>query len=270
MGSDVVNSESMNSFLNKADITETGIVSEETLRSVYDAYSHTCARMLTERWATPTAIMNAQLYIWHILNDRHRFLRRIVLGYEKVRMGEPWLREGDMDEVFDEDYHTTGFSRPLRNACNAWETCDQVLDIIQGHQRREMLMLLWRCLVTDLLCYAKKGIADDKEEDKLCRSLEVMAQCWHESLVWELDWILYHASLHPCLAGQLLNGGCHVGELSRRWFPSRQVARTGSTVNLGVHPHSLGKDIRRRTVAQDNIAAEEMTLENAASLYGCT
>lgn len=63
-----------------------------------------------------------------------------------------------------------------------------------------MLSRLWRCLVIDLLCYAKTGIVDDKEEDKLCRSLqEVMAQYWHDGLVWELNWILCHAS---CMLGR--------------------------------------------------------------------
>lgn len=145
---------------------------------MYDAYSHNCARLFTERWATPTGILNAQLYTWHILNDRHRFLRRAVLGYEKVRAGEPRLREGDMDEALEEDYHTTGFSRPLKNACDGRETCDQVLEILHGHRRPEILSLVWRYLVTDPLYYARTGVVDDGEEVKLCRSLqEAMAQC---------------------------------------------------------------------------------------------
>ncbi|KAI1839303.1 hypothetical protein JX266_014486, partial [Neoarthrinium moseri] len=61
VGSDIGNSEVMNSFLNTADITKTGIVTEEALRHVYDAYSYTCARMLTERWHEPTSRMSAQL-----------------------------------------------------------------------------------------------------------------------------------------------------------------------------------------------------------------
>lgn len=35
-----------------------------------------------------------------------------------VSRGEPWLREGAMDEVFGQDYQTTGLSRALRNAYN--------------------------------------------------------------------------------------------------------------------------------------------------------
>lgn len=105
-----------------------------------------------------------------------------------------------MDEVFGQDYQTTGLSRALRNACNGRQTCNQVLGFLQGHQRRDMLSRLRRCLVTDLLCCAKTGIVDDKEEDKLCRSLqEFMAQFSHDGLVWELNWILCHAG---CMLGR--------------------------------------------------------------------
>lgn len=215
----------MNSFLNTADITNTGIVSEETLRKVYDAYSHACARIFTERWNFPTSIMNSLLYEWHILNDRHKFFRRAVLGYEKIRKSKPRLREADMDEVFDEDYHTTGFSRPLKNACNGQETCDQVLEVIQGHPRREILSRLWHCLVTDPLAYAKAGIPDDREEDKLIRAVqELQAECWHEGLVWEIGWISCHASLHAwqvnflmeaAMWGSFLDDGALAGKLDR-------------------------------------------------------
>ena len=129
----------MNSFLNTADITETahGIVSEDVLRTVYDAYSHTCARMLTQRWNTPAAAMSSLLVLWHTHNGRHMFLRRAVLGYEKVRRAGPIMREADMDEAFDVEYHTTGLSQPLDNACNGAETCDHAAEIINGHERRE-------------------------------------------------------------------------------------------------------------------------------------
>ncbi|KAK8102432.1 hypothetical protein PG984_015578 [Apiospora sp. TS-2023a] len=86
VGSDLLNSEVLNSFLNTADLAETGVVTEEGLRRVYDAYAHAGARMFTERWHEPTAKMNAQLYVWHMVNDRHLFLRRAVLGYSRVRL----------------------------------------------------------------------------------------------------------------------------------------------------------------------------------------
>jgi hypothetical protein len=79
VGCDLVNSEVMNSFLNVADIAASGVVSEQALRDIYDAYAATCARMLTQRWHEPVARMCAALYTWHIQNDRHMFLRRVVL-----------------------------------------------------------------------------------------------------------------------------------------------------------------------------------------------
>jgi hypothetical protein len=71
VGCDLHNCEIMNSFLNTADFTDTGIVTEEKLRSIYDAYAHTGARIFVDRWAELFVRMNAQLYKWHILNDRH-------------------------------------------------------------------------------------------------------------------------------------------------------------------------------------------------------
>lgn len=61
VGSDLHNSELVNAFLSTADITDTGIVTEEALRRVYDAYSHTGARMFNDRWAEPTPRMCATL-----------------------------------------------------------------------------------------------------------------------------------------------------------------------------------------------------------------
>ena len=62
VGSDLVNSEVMNSFLNVADIADTGVMSEKVLRRVYDAYAATGARMLTQRWHEPLARMCAAVY----------------------------------------------------------------------------------------------------------------------------------------------------------------------------------------------------------------
>lgn len=50
IGCDLVNSEVMNSFSNVSDITDTSIVSEDVLRTVYDAYAASGASMLTQRW----------------------------------------------------------------------------------------------------------------------------------------------------------------------------------------------------------------------------
>lgn len=114
LGSDLLNFEVVNSFINTADISSTGIISECALRRIYDAYAATGARLLMQRWREPVARMCAALYTWHIQNDRHMVLRRAVLGWEKARK-EPARpqREGNVDEVLDEAYHTTGIFRPL-------------------------------------------------------------------------------------------------------------------------------------------------------------
>ncbi|EQL02255.1 hypothetical protein OCS_02039 [Ophiocordyceps sinensis CO18] len=225
VGSDLNNSEVMNSFLNTSDITDSCIITKEALRRVYDAYSHTCARILTDRWTTPTAIMNSVLYIWHIHNDRHSFLRRIVLGYAKTRRTAPDQREGDMDEVFDSRFHTTGFSRPLKNPCDGRETCDQATKIIKGHCQSKLLGELWRYLVIGPLQYARDGIIDEQAEQELEVCLqEVMAQCWHNGLVREITWLLCHASHHAwqvnflmeaAMFGSLLDDGALAGKLDR-------------------------------------------------------
>lgn len=159
----------MNSFLNTADITETagGVVCEDVLRTVYDAYSHTCARMLTQRWNTPAAAMSSLLVVWHMHNGRHMFLRRAVLGYCMVCRDGPIMREADLDEDFDDGYHTTGFIRTLENACNAAETCDQAAEVIGGHERHEMLQRLWDLLVTRPLAYVRAGVVDSEREVQL-------------------------------------------------------------------------------------------------------
>lgn len=205
-------------------------MSQDALRTVYDAYSHTCGRLLTERWVTPTAVMNAVLYTWHMRNDRHMFLRRAVLGYEKVRRAGPILRGADLDEAFDDDYHTTGISRPLENVCDGAETCDQAVDIINGHVRREMLQLLWRLLVTDPLAYAKAGVVDPKREEELGHDLhQAMAQCWNSGLIHEMSWLVCHASFHSwrvnflmeaAMWGSFLDDGTLTGKLDRS-SPSR-------------------------------------------------
>ncbi|KAL9116204.1 MAG: hypothetical protein Q9227_000575 [Pyrenula ochraceoflavens] len=227
VGGDLVNSEIMNSFLNTADITETGVVTEERLRRVYDAYAHTGARMLTERWAEPTARMCAALYTWHIQNDRNMFLRRAILGWPKVRKGGRSAddqREADFDEAFDERYHTTGFSRPLRNACNGEDTCD-VVDRFLANTKSSLLPQLWEALVIDPLRYVRKGTVDRGIEERMEESLRIlMVSVYSEGLVLEMVWLIAHANHHAwqvnrlfeaAMFGSLLDSGALVGKLDR-------------------------------------------------------
>lgn len=226
VGSDLANSEVMNSFLNTGDITGTGVVTEAALRRVYDAHSHTSARCLTERWSTPTAIVNGQVYVWLMRNDRHFFLRRAVLGYAKARTTWPDQREGDMDEVFDAQYHTTGFSRPLKGACDARDTCDLVAKVVDGHPTASKLLAqLWWRLAIGPLEYARAGMVDARREEELgVRLQETMARCWHDGLVHEMCFLLCHATHHAwqinflmeaAMFGSLLDDGKLVGKLDR-------------------------------------------------------
>ncbi|KAI5013656.1 hypothetical protein ZWY2020_037186 [Hordeum vulgare] len=67
VGSDLVNSEVMNSFLNVADIAASGVVSEPALRAIYDAYAATGARInLRPRPALPQSKTKDQelLALW--------------------------------------------------------------------------------------------------------------------------------------------------------------------------------------------------------------
>ncbi|KAF3935184.1 hypothetical protein ABW20_dc0109614 [Dactylellina cionopaga] len=225
VGSDIHNSEVMNSFLNTADITNTGIVSEEALRRVYDAYAHTSGRMFTERWDEPIARMSSQLYIWHIKNDRHMFLRRALLGYSKVRRTAPDQREADFDEAFDVDYHTTGFSRPLQTCCDGRETCNHVQEFISKSKSSNLLAKLWQSLVTDPLQYARRGVEDGPREDEIGTTLhERLAECYNAGLVLETAWMTAHASHHAwqvnylmeaAMFGSLLDDGGLEGKLDR-------------------------------------------------------
>lgn len=225
VGSDLGNSEIMNSFLNTSDVTNSGVVTEDILRTVYDAYSYTCARIFTERWTTPTAKMNAQLYPWHMLNDRHFFFRRIVLGYAKVRRTKPDQREADLNETFDENLHTTGFSRSLQNACDGHDTCNQVKEVTEVHPACDTLGRLWSSLVIDPLEYARGGLVDEQRERELCVGLqESLIQCWEEGITHEMSWLLAHASQHAwqvnflmeaAMFGSLLDDGSLSGSLDR-------------------------------------------------------
>jgi hypothetical protein len=230
VGSDINNSEIMNSFLNTADITDTRIVTEAALRKVYDAYAATGARCLTERWMEPLTNMNSLLYVWHMVNDRHFFLRRIVLGWSKVRVEKREQREADFDEVFDKNYRTTGFSRPLKTACNSIagdEKCDALKEFMMkvGKEKERLLLKLWSCLVEGPLAYAAKGVVDEAREEALIYALTTaMAQAYHDGLVLEQQWLVAHACHHAwqvnylmeaAMFGSLLDDDSLGGKLDR-------------------------------------------------------
>ncbi|EHK19777.1 uncharacterized protein TRIVIDRAFT_46883 [Trichoderma virens Gv29-8] len=229
VGCDLVNSEVMNSFLNVTDITETGVVSEEVLRKVYDAYSATGARMLTQRWHEPVARMCAALYTWHIQNDRHLFFRRALMGWPKARKtpAQPQF-EADFDEAFDKEYRTTGFSRPLdaKHACNGEDTCDHVNHFLHRHQDKPLLKELWWQLVTGPLEYVRGGQVDEEREyDFVEGSRLTMADLFSRGQVLEMVWLIAHANFHAwqvnylfeaAMFGSILDGGKLAGKLDRQ------------------------------------------------------
>jgi hypothetical protein len=228
VGSDLVNSEVLNAFLNVADIAASGVVSEPTLRAIYDAYAATGARIFTQRWHEPLARMCAILYTWHILNDRHMFLRRALLGWPKARKSQAQpQQEGDFDEVFDADFHTTGFSRAIdpKYACDSGEEiCNHVRRFLD-RQDEDLLGALWWSLVTGPLEYVKKGEVDEQREQHLAESLRLhMAQVFSKGLVVEMVWLIAHANQHAwqlnylfeaAMFGSILDGGSLIGKLDR-------------------------------------------------------
>ncbi|KAH6873885.1 hypothetical protein B0T10DRAFT_233769 [Thelonectria olida] len=229
VGCDLLNSEVMNSFLNVTDITDTGIVSEDVLRKVYDAYATTGARMLTQRWHEPVARMCAALYTWHIQNDRHMFFRRAVLGWPKARKTPACPpREADFDEVFDKDYRTTGFSRPLdaEYACSGEDTCDHVRRFLDRNREEPFLEELWVFLVTGPLEYVKGGQVDERREQNLVEGSRIcMAKLYSQGLVLEMVWLIAHANHHAwqinylfeaAMFGSILDGGTLAGKLDRQ------------------------------------------------------
>uniref|UniRef100_A0ACD5Y022 Uncharacterized protein n=1 Tax=Avena sativa TaxID=4498 RepID=A0ACD5Y022_AVESA len=227
VGSDLVNSEIMNSFLNVANIAASGVVSEPALRAIYDAYAATGARTFTQRWHEPSARMVANEYIWHINNDRHMLFCRALLGWPKARKSPAWpQREADFDEVFDADFHTTGFSRPLdpEYACDGEETCNHVRRFLD-HQDEDLLGALWWSLVTGPLEYIRQGEVDEQREENLAESSRMqVTQLFSKGLVLEMAWLLAHASHHAwqvnymyeaAMFGSILEGGALIGKLDR-------------------------------------------------------
>ncbi|CAF9938191.1 hypothetical protein IMSHALPRED_000707 [Imshaugia aleurites] len=228
VGCDLVNSEVMNSFLNVTDITDTGIVSEDVLRRVYDAYAATGARLLTQRWHEPVARMCALLYTWHIQNDRHMFFRRAILGWPKARKrpARPQL-EADFDEVFDEQYRVTGVCRPLdpEYACSGEDSCDHVCNFLNRSREERLLWKLWWSLVIGPLEYVRGGKIDEQRELNLVElSRLLMAELYSRGLVLEMVWLIAHANHHAwqvnylfeaAMFGSILDGGTLAGKLDR-------------------------------------------------------
>ncbi|KAF3406254.1 hypothetical protein DPV78_000169 [Talaromyces pinophilus] len=225
VGSDIHNSELFNSFLNTADITQTGVVTEEALRRIYDAQAHCGARMFTERWSEPGARMCSFLYIWHIVNDRHNFLRRAVLGYCKARSSRPTQKIADFEEAFSDDLHTTGFSHPLISACNGEAICDHVEEHLAQSHGDPLLKDLWYYMADGPLEYASKGIVNKVREDYLIEGLRIaVARAYSYALIDELAWFAAHASHHAwqvnylfeaAMFGSILDDGGLIGRLDR-------------------------------------------------------
>lgn len=107
-----------------------------------------------------------------MVNDRHMFYRRAILGWPKTRKTAPDQREGDFDEVFDAAYHTTGFSRPYEFACDGGEICDRVKVVFDrcSPDALPTLQKLWANLTTDVIRYVSNGVVDDDQEAQLAES----------------------------------------------------------------------------------------------------
>lgn len=224
VGSDILNSELLNALLNTADICDEGVITEEKLRRVYDACAYNSARMLTERWSDPCAKVAMILYPWHILNGRHNFLRRALLGYPKARKTYTCQKEADFGETFDRDYRTTGFSRPLQNTCNGHVHCDHVQQHLQSWSDPS-LSTLWWFLSPAVLQYAAAGNIDEEMEQHLVEQLSVtIATTYSKGLVSEMSWLIAHACQHAlqvnylfeaAMFGSLLDDGNLRGKLDR-------------------------------------------------------
>lgn len=134
--------------------------------------------------------------------------------------------EADIDEAFDPDLRTTGFSRPLQNACNGGDPCDAVERFLKGHSSRELLGELWLCLVTVPTEYASRNVVSQRREDEIAENLSLaMARAYAFALVDEMAWLTAHANHHAwqvnylfeaAMFGSLLDDGGLIGKLDRR------------------------------------------------------
>ncbi|KAI9036265.1 uncharacterized protein KD926_002130 [Aspergillus affinis] len=225
VGSDVYSSELFNSFLNTDDITSSSVISKTSLRRVYDAYAHIGATIFTREWTEPGAIMCAMLYPWHILNDRHYFLRRAVLGSSQVRSRLIDQRCATWEEAFDENGHTTRLSRPLENACDGNIYCDHFEEFLSYSDHKALLRELWYYLVVAPAEYMSQGKVDETRESTLIDALEMgIAKAYSRGMIRELRWLMAHASHHAwqinylleaAMFGSLLDDGQLGGRLDR-------------------------------------------------------
>ncbi|KAE8152042.1 hypothetical protein BDV25DRAFT_138306 [Aspergillus avenaceus] len=227
VGCDIINSELFNSLLNTADITDSGIITEETLRNVYNAYAHCMSPVYTVHWKQTGSRVCSTLLSWHIQNDRHHFLRRALLGYSKVQKGKADQREADVDEAFDEHMRTTGYSKPLRNACDGKGLCNQVQELLHRTHGEPMLKSIWFYFAEGPLEYVAHGIVDECQEDDLVEgSCVAMARAASHGLIEDMAWLLCHANVHAlqvnrlneaAMFGSLLDDGGLMGKMDRKW-----------------------------------------------------
>jgi hypothetical protein len=137
-------------------------------------------------------------------------------------------READFGEVFDADFRTTGFSRPLdpEYACDGGEeTCNHVRRFLDRNQDEDLLGALWSSVVTCPLEYVQQGEVDEQREQHLAESSRLqMGKLFSKGLVVEMIWLLAHASHHAwqvnylfeaAMFGGILDGGALIGKLDR-------------------------------------------------------
>jgi hypothetical protein len=136
--------------------------------------------------------------------------------------------EADFDEVFDKEYHTTGFSRPLdpKFACNGDDTCNHVEHFLDTNQQEPLLRDLWWFLVTGPLEYVRGGKVDEEQEKKFVEGSRLcMAKLFSRGSVLEMVWVIAHANHHAwqvnylfeaAMFGSILDGGTLIGRLDRK------------------------------------------------------
>ncbi|KAI4986946.1 hypothetical protein ZWY2020_019576 [Hordeum vulgare] len=155
VGSDLVNSEVMNSFLNVADIAASGVVSEPALRAIYDAYAATGARMYTQRWHEPVAGCASPCTLGTCTTAH-------------VPPRPPWMAQGPqvpaqpqrgrLDEVFDTDFRTTASAGPLTLSTRAAKKPATTSALPQSKTKRPRTSCrLWSSIVTGPLEYVRKA-----------------------------------------------------------------------------------------------------------------
>ncbi|KAI4986943.1 hypothetical protein ZWY2020_019573 [Hordeum vulgare] len=225
VGSDLVNSEVMNSFLNVAD------AAPRAWRAGRRAISRSLPRELgcTRRggmslWpgcASPCTLGTC---------TTTGTCSSAAPSLDGPRPASPRRspNASRLDEVFDTDFRTTGFSRPLdlEYACNGEETCDHVRRFLKVKLKdQELLAALWSSIVTGPLEYVRKGEVDEQREKHLIESSRLqMVHLFSKGLIDEMVWLVAHASHHAwqvnylfeaAMFGSILDGGALIGKLDR-------------------------------------------------------